>query len=167
MEFLLKMTPSASASPIHTPPQTCHSCESLLLWMELRSYANEWILPTSHLGHLRKCRSSFLATSSGQLVVEKLWNRGHLRKSTFSGLFFFITVVNLFFFFFKEKCRGENNTCGIPITEIPKSYILVYLLAVIIFLINFVFFGYTWHLASSQTRDWTQAMAVKAQNPNH
>lgn len=42
-----------------------------------------------------------------------------------------------FLFFFKEKCRGENNTCGIPITEIPKDYILVYLLPVISFLIKF------------------------------
>ena len=59
-EFLLEITLSASASPIHTPPQTCHSRERLLSWMELRSFANEWILPTSHLGHLRKRSSSFL-----------------------------------------------------------------------------------------------------------
>ena len=69
-------------------PAFMDGAKKLCKWMN-PSYEPSWASPETQL---------FLsATSSGQLVVEKLWNRGHLRKSTFSGLFFFITVINLFF----------------------------------------------------------------------
>lgn len=119
-------------------PAFMDGAKKLCKWMN-PSYEPSWASPETQL---------FLsATSSGQLVVEKLWNRGHLRKSTFSGLFFFITVINLFFFL--KKSVEEKITCGIPITEIPQSYILLYLLPVIIFLINF----FSLHLAPCKFPD--------------
>ena len=130
---------SSPSLPQPWKPAFVDGAKKLCKWMD-PSYVPSWASPKTQL---------FLSvTSPGQLVVEKLWNRGHFRKSTFSGLFFFISVVNLLFFF-KEKCRGENNTCGTPITEIPKGYILVYFLPVIRFLIKF----FSLHLAACKFPD--------------